>query len=249
MSENLTNFKLTIAYDGSRYHGWQRLGGDEMTIQGKLEHVIGQFVGHKVEIHGAGRTDAGVHARGQVAHVPLYTDARPDELMAYCNKYLPEDIAVTACEIAPARFHARLNARAKRYTYRIRTADYSDVFARRFQYPAPGALDLDAMREAAALLVGKHDFKAFCGNKKMKKSTVREIYRIEIAEEQGTLELRYHGDGFLQYMIRILSGTLLEVGQGVRPASDLRRILECRDRAEAGPTLPARGLTLERVEY
>ena len=245
----MTNFVLTIAYDGSRYHGWQRLGGDEMTIQGKLEHVIGEFCGHKVEVNGAGRTDAGVHARGQVANVPLRTGASPAELMAYCNRYLPEDIAVTACAEAPARFHARLNATAKRYTYRIRTADYPDVFGRKYQYAAPGTPDLDAMRRAAAILTGKHDFKSFCGNKKMKKSTVREIYSIEVAEENGTLELRYHGDGFLQYMIRILSGTLLEVGQGVRPVDDMARILERLDRAAAGPTLPARGLTLEKVEY
>jgi tRNA pseudouridine38-40 synthase len=245
----VTNFVLTIAYDGSRYHGWQRLGGDEMTIQGKLEHVIGEFCGHKVEINGAGRTDAGVHARGQVANVPLNTAAAPAELMAYCNRYLPEDIAVTACAEAPERFHARLNAKAKRYTYRIRTADYPDVFARKYQYAVPGALDLAAMRRAAVILTGKHDFKSFCGNKKMKKSTVREIYSIEIVEENGTLELRYYGDGFLQYMIRILSGTLLEVGQGLRAAEDMSRILERLDRAEAGPTLPARGLTLESVEY
>ena len=245
----MTNFVLTIAYDGSRYHGWQRLGGDEMTIQGKLERVIGEFCGHKVEINGAGRTDAGVHACGQVANVPLNTAASPAELMAYCNRYLPEDIAVTACGIAPERFHARLNAKAKRYTYRIRTADYPDVFGRKYQYAVPGTLDLNAMRQAAAFLIGKHDFKAFCGNKKMKKSTVREIYSIEVAEENGTLELRYHGDGFLQYMIRILSGTLLEVGQGVRAADDLPRVLAGLDRAEAGPTLPARGLTLEKVEY
>lgn len=245
----MTNFVLTIAYDGSRYHGWQRLGGDEMTVQGKLEHVIGEFCGHKVEVNGAGRTDAGVHARGQVANVPLHIGASPAELMAYCNRYLPEDIAVTACAEAPERFHARLNAKAKRYTYRIRTADYPDVFGRKYQYAAPGAPDLDAMRRAAAILTGKHDFKSFCGNKKMKKSTVREIYSLEVAEENGTLELRYHGDGFLQYMIRILSGTLLEVGQGVRPADDMARILERRDRAAAGPTLPARGLTLEKVEY
>lgn len=245
----MTNFVLTIAYDGSRYHGWQRLGGDEMTIQGKLEHVIGEFCGHKVEINGAGRTDAGVHARGQVANVPLNTAASPAELMAYCNRYLPEDIAVTDCKTAPERFHARLNASAKRYIYRIRTADYPDVFGRKYQYAVPGALDLGAMRRAAALLTGKHDFKAFCGNKKMKKSTVREIYSIEIAEENGTLELRYHGDGFLQYMIRILSGTLLEVGQRTRAADDIPRVLAGLDRAEAGPTLPARGLTLESVEY
>lgn len=245
----MINFVLTIAYDGSRYHGWQRLGGDDLTIQGKIEHVIGEFCGHKVEINGAGRTDAGVHARGQVANVPLNTAASPEELMAYCNRYLPEDIAVTSCTTAPERFHARLNAKAKRYTYRIRTAAYPDVFGRRFQYAVPGELDLAAMRRAAALLIGKHDFKSFCGNKKMKKSTVREIYAIEIAEENGTLELRYYGDGFLQYMIRILSGTLLEVGQGVRAAEDMARILESLDRAEAGPTLPARGLTLESVEY
>ena len=245
----MTNFVLTIAYDGSRYHGWQRLGGDDMTIQGKLEHVIGEFCGHKVEINGAGRTDAGVHARGQVASVPLNTAASPEELMAYCNRWLPEDIAVVSCTTAPERFHARLNAKAKRYTYRIRMADYPDVFGRKYQYAAPGALDLAAMRRAAALLVGRHDFKGFCGNKKMKKSTVREIYSIEIVEEHGTLELRYHGDGFLQYMIRILSGTLLEVGQGERAPEDIPRILESRDRAAAGPTLPARGLTLESVEY
>lgn len=245
----MTNFVLTIAYDGSRYSGWQRLGGDDNTVQGKLERVLGEFCGHKIEINGAGRTDAGVHARAQVASVPIETAATPAEVMAYCNRYLPEDIAVTDCRTAPPRFHARLSARAKRYTYRIRTADYPDVFGRKYQYAAPGALDLAAMREAAALLTGTHDFRAFCGNKRMKKSTVRTVYEIEIAEEDGTLELRCHGDGFLQYMVRILSGTLLEVGQGKRAPADMARILESRDRAEAGPTLPARGLTLEKVEY
>ena len=157
----MTNFRITVAYDGSRYGGWQRLGGQDNTIQGKLEHVLSEMTGHRVEIHGAGRTDAGVHARGQVAHFKIETGKTPDEIRAYLNRYLPEDIAVTACDAVDDRFHARLNAKAKRYVYRIWNSATPNVFERKYLCRWEAPLDTARMQAAAARLVGEHDFKAF----------------------------------------------------------------------------------------
>ena len=241
------NYKLTIQYDGSRYDGWQRQGNTDNTIQGKLEAVFSRLVGVPVEVHGAGRTDAGVHAEGQVANVKL---PRPyPDLAAELNRYLPEDIAVLSSEPADERFHARLNAVGKAYRYAIRMGTTPDVFHRKYQYRVEEPLDLDAMRRAAGLLCGTHDFRSFCANKRYKKSTVRTVTAIDIAADDQNLTLTFRGDGFLYNMVRIMTGTLLEVGLGQRDAEEMPAILAAQDRAHAGKTAPAQGLTLAAVEY
>lgn len=243
------NYKLIIQYDGTRYDGWQRQGNTENTIQGRIEEVLSRMVQAPVEVQGAGRTDAGVHALGQVASVYLDTDASEDEICRYLNQYLPEDIGVVEVRQAADRFHARLNASGKVYRYRIGIGAYKNVFERKYYYPLGKELDVAGMREAAALLVGEHDFKSFCSNKRMKKSTVRRLRRIDIREKAGEIEITYEGDGFLYNMVRILTGTLIEVGQGKRCPDSMKEILVGRNRKLAGYTAPARGLILAEVKY
>ena len=180
---------MVVQYDGTRYDGWQRQGNTENTIQSKLESVIGKMTGEDVEIIGSGRTDAGVHATGQVANVHMDTEKTPQEIKDYVNQYLPDDIAVTQLEEAPDRFHSRLNATGKVYTYWIETAPKCSVFQRKYIYTLGRKLDVEAMRQAAKLLCGTHDFKSFCSNKNMKKSTVRTVKTISI-QERGSRRMR-----------------------------------------------------------
>ena len=225
----MRNIKLTLEYDGSRYDGWQRQGNTENTIQGKLEMVLGRMTGHSAEVCGAGRT-AG-------------------EVMDYLNTYLPEDIRVVRAEEVGERFHSRLNARGKLYRYRIWTGSRRPVFERKYLCGLGHGLDAAAMRRAAENLVGTRDFKSFCGNRKMKKSTVRTLYSIDIQEKGEEIALDFYGDGFLYHMVRILAGTLMEVGEGKRSPESMADILAARDRQAAGPTAPAEGLCLVRVDY
>ena len=243
------NYKLTLQYDGSRYDGWQRQGNTANTIQAKLEEVLSRLAGERVEVHGAGRTDAGVHALGQTASVRLPGERPAAEVMDYANRYLPEDIAVTAAETADDRFHARLSAKGKVYRYRLRLGTVPDVFARKYQYRVDEPLDLDAMARAAELLCGRHDYRSFCANKRYKKSTVRTVTAIGLARHGDELTLTFRGEGFLYNMVRILTGTLLEVGLGKRRAEDMPTVLAARNRAAAGFTAPAQGLTLMEVIY
>lgn len=243
------NYKLTIQYDGTRYSGWQIQGNTGQTIQGKLEAVISRLAGEPVEVHGSGRTDAGVHALGQVANVKLSQPADPKQLLHQINRYLPEDIAVVALAPAPPRFHARLNATAKTYRYRIWNSPIPNVLERHYLTSFPTLLDVPAMRQAADYLVGTHDFRSFCGLKRFKKSTVRTIFSIELAQTGPEITLHVCGDGFLMRMVRILTGTLLEVGTGQRSPEQMPEILAARDRAAAGPAMPPQGLTLLQVTY
>lgn len=243
------NYKLTLQYDGSRYDGWQRQGNTANTIQGKVEAVLSRLAQAPVELHGAGRTDAGVHALGQAASVQLPHGLTPGQVMDHLNRYLPEDIAVTAVEEAPPRFHARLSAVSKVYRYQLRLGPVPDVFRRKYQYRVEEPLDLAAMERAAALLTGTHDFRSFCANRRFKKSTVRTLRSIELDCRGADLSLTFRGDGFLYHMVRILTGTLLEVGLGKRPPEDMAAILSAKDRSAAGPTAPAQGLVLVEVEY
>lgn len=243
------NYKLKIQYDGGRYDGWQRQGNTNNTIQGKIEDVLKKMTDSEVEVCGAGRTDAGVHAIGQVANVHMNTERSFEEICSYLNQYLPEDIGVTQVERAAERFHARLNAAGKIYTYRIGNGYPKNVFERKYIYSLPDRLNTTAMREAAKILVGTHDFKSFCTNKKMKKSTVRRLDMIHIEEKDGEIDLIFQGDGFLYNMVRILTGTLIEVGQNKREVKAMRDILNALNRQEAGFTAPARGLTLTKVIY
>lgn len=244
----MLNYKLTIRYDGSRYFGWERQPGRE-TIQGKLEAVLTEMTGEPAEVIGAGRTDAGVHVAAMIANVRLNTKLLPDQIREYLNRYLPEDIAVDEVRTAADGFHARYKAVGKLYVYSCHVGSRKPVFERKYLTVLDYDPDTEAMRKAAAFLVGEHDFRSFCGNPKMKKSTVRIVDSIEIERKKDRLIFRVHGNGFLQNMVRIIVGTLLEVGQGKRAPGDVPAILEAKDRTKAGYTAPARGLCLTRVDY
>lgn len=243
------NYKAVIQYDGTRYRGWQVQGNTENTIQGKLTALLTRMAGEPVEVHGSGRTDAGVHAAGQVISFHCGCGKSPKEIQDYMNAYLPEDIAVLSAEEAPPRFHARLNAAAKTYVYRIWNSPVPNVFERRFITHVQEPLDVEAMREAAGYLCGRADYRAFCSLKRFKKSTVRTVKEIRIEQAGPKIEIYYTGDGFLYHMARILTGTLVETGLGLRKAAQMPGILESRERARAGRLMPPEGLTLLRVEY
>lgn len=249
MEGYMKNFKVTLMYDGSRYDGWQKQGNTENTIQGKIERLLSRSFGEPVEIAGAGRTDAGVHARGQVFHVKLKTELGAENLHERLNQYLPEDIAAVSVEEVDMRFHSRLNAKAKRYEYRIHNSSVGDPFMRKYYYMISEPLDLEAMREAAGLLTGTWDYQSFCSAKRTKKSTVRTVYKIELTQEREDIIFTFYGNGFLYHMVRILTGTLIEVGLGKRTPQSMREILEAGERSAAGFTAPAQGLCLAEVEY
>ena len=246
----MTNFKLVIQYDGGRYNGWQRLGNTDNTIQGKIERVLSEMTGHAVEIHGAGRTDAGVHAAGQVASFKINTAMQPDEIRDYLNHYLPQDIGILSCESMPERFHARLTPSSKHYTYRLWCSKLPNVFERRYLTLWDKPLDLDAMRQAADLLCGTHDFRAFSSvNRRFQKSTVRTIDSITITSNGGEVRLDFRGNGFLYPMVRILTGTLVEIGAGERDLDSILRAFASQNRQDAGITMPPQGLILTQIQY
>ena len=245
------NIKLVLEYDGSRYDGWQKLGNTDNTIQGKLEAILQKWTGEEIEIHGSGRTDAGVHAKGQVANFHVDAKKCPDAktAMDYLNRYLPEDIRILKAEDVEERFHSRLRAIRKTYAYMVETGEKKSVFERKYVYGLGEQVDVEMMRKAASILIGEHDFKSFCGNSKMKKSTVRTVDRIEVVQKGDYLYFRFHGNGFLQNMVRILVGTLLEVGYGKIPVEQVEQILLSCNRQLAGPTAPPQGLSLTQVDY
>ena len=242
------NYRLTIAYDGSRFFGWERQP-DKDTIQGKLEAVLGTLQGHPVNVIGAGRTDAGVHARAMTANVVLDVTETPDALRDYLNRYLPDAIAVREVKEAAPRFHARYNALGKTYRYTCFTGPVKPVFDRKYVTLLDFSPDIAKMRRAAEILQGEHDFRAFCGNPRMKKSTVRLVDTIQIEERKDRILFTFHGTGFLQNMVRIMVGTLLEVGRGYWTPEQVRDILSAKDRKQAGPTAPPEGLCLMKVDY
>ena len=244
----MRNLRLDICYDGTRYRGWQRLGDREDTIQGKLENTLSRILGEAIEISGSGRTDAGVHAKGQVASFHTQSQMPCGEILKELRRYLPEDIGIYSCQECAPRFHARLNAKEKTYLYRIWNSREPCVFERKYVAVMPENLDLAAMEDAAAKLLGEHDFSAFCGNPKMKKSTVRCVRAIEIRRVGREIQLRLTGGGFLQDMVRILTGTLVEVGRGERSPESIPSLFGGK-RSEAGFLAPAQGLCLEEVRY
>ena len=245
----MTNYKLTIQYVGTRYDGWQRQGNTDNTIQGKLETLLSRLFGFPVEIIGSGRTDAGAHAFGQVANFHVPVDMSTQEILEYMNQYLPKDIAVSSIEKVDDRFHSRFNVKRKTYQYRIWNSYISNVFEKNFVYEVTDTLDVDRMKEAALYLIGEHDFKAFCSNKRMKKSTVRTIYEINIEELEPEIRITITGNGFLYNMVRIIVGTLLEIGMGEKKPSDVPAMLAGKDRRTTGYTVPPSGLMLMEVEY
>ena len=251
------NYKITVQYDGTAYRGWQVQKNTDNTIQGKLQAILSRLTGSEINVIGSGRTDAGVHASCQVAnfHIDLVNGISEGKLLDYINSHLPEDIAVISLEKVDKSFHARYNAISKTYRYRIHLSPISDVFNKKYVYTYTDMpLDIDKMQEAARLLTGTHDFRSFCSNRHMKKSTVRTITDISINEvyANGRLSeiyIDYTGDGFLQNMVRILTGTLIEVGTNRIEVKDIPKIIEAGNREIAGYTAPAQGLCLINVSY
>lgn len=244
----MRNIRLDICYDGTRYRGWQRLPGKDDTIQAKLENALTRILGENIEISGSGRTDAGVHAQGQVANFHCSSNMPCQQILQELRKFLPEDIGIQSCKECADRFHARLNAREKTYLYRIWNSDAPCVFQRKFVTQIPEQLDLAAMTRAARYLEGEHDFSAFCGNPKFKKSTVRNIRSVRIYGAAGEVHLEFTGDGFIQNQVRIMVGTLLEVGLGRRDPDSIPMLFGAK-RSEAGFLAPAQGLCLQEVYY
>ncbi len=244
----MRNIRLLICYDGTRYKGWQRLSGVDNTVQGKLEQTLSKLLGEEIEISGSGRTDAGAHAAGQVANFCCESKLPCEEILCGLRRYLPEDIGIESCQEASPRFHARLNCKSKTYRYRIWNSEKPCVFQRRYVYVMPEVLDVEKMRQASEYFLGEHDFSAFCANKKIKKSTVRRMDDITITREGEELVLTFTGDGFLYNMVRIMVGTLLEVGQNKRKADSIPALFGGK-REEAGYLVPAQGLCLMEVTY
>ena len=249
MRGSMRNIQMKVAYEGTRYQGWQKQEAYENTIQGKLERLLTRMCGEKIVIQGSGRTDAGVHALGQVANFHTHSTMGTEEMLAYMNHYLPEDIAVVELAEVGERFHSRLNAKGKRYSYRVWNSSVPNVFYRRYACTVTEKLDIEAMQRAAGDLLGEHDFKSFTSAKKGKKSTVRRIDHIEIRKEGDLFTFIFEGNGFLYHMIRILTGTLLEIGKGERAADSIPELIVARDRELAGALVAGKGLILEEVFY
>lgn len=244
----MRNLRLDLCYDGSRYRGWQRLSGIDNTIQGKLEQTLSRILDEPIEISGSGRTDAGTHALGQVASFHCESKMPADEILDRLRRYLPEDIGIYSCQDVHPRFHARLNAKTKTYRYRIWNSDAPCVFQRKYVTVMTEKLDLSAMQEAAQYFLGEHDFSAFCTVKGKKKSSIRRIFSFDIQPVGEELHFTVTGDGFLYNMVRIMVGTLVEVGLGLR-APDSIPTLFGGHRSGSGRTMSAQGLCLMEVTY
>ncbi|MDE1549348.1 tRNA pseudouridine(38-40) synthase TruA [Jeotgalibaca caeni] len=245
----MRNIKMTIEYDGGRYLGWQRLGDSDKAIQGKIEKILSAMTGEEVEIVGSGRTDAGTHAKGQVAHFKTESKMELAAMQDHLIRYLPRDVIVKELEEVPERFHARYHATGKKYTYRIWNYAIPSAFERHYSYHYPGTLDADLMNAACRKLEGTHDFIGFSSLKKSKKSTIRTVNEITIRQTGPLLEFSFVGEGFLYNMVRIMMGTILEIGAGTMTVEDIEAIFENGVRSEAGMTVPSHGLFLDEVYY
>ena len=244
----MRNLRLDLCYDGSRYKGWQRLPNTENTIQAKLETTLSRILGEQVEVVGSGRTDAGTHAKMQVVNVHCNSDMPCDEILRELRRYLPEDIGIYSCRNVSPRFHARLNAKTKTYVYRVWNSDQPCVFERKYVLQFSEELDIGKMQAAASHFIGSHDFSAFCANKHMKKSTVRHIHSFYVERIGQEIQFSVTGNGFLHHMVRIMVGTLMEVGTGKRDQDSIPALFG-QERAKAGELIPACGLCLMEVTY
>ncbi len=259
---SMTTFKVTVAYDGTGFVGWQRQA-QGTSIQGLLEDALHVLDGRDVTVHGAGRTDAGVHAFGQVASFTLERAIDARGVLRATNAQLPAAIRVVRAEAVEPTFHARRSARAKTYGYRILNSEFPDVFERAYVWHVPGALDFNTMQAAARQLEGRHDFAAFQASGAATKTTEREVSSITIFTSRvlrggeflshvrggASITIEITGTGFLRHMVRIIVGSLVEIGRGRRDAAWLGRVLASRDRTLAGPTAPPSGLFLLGVAY
>lgn len=245
----MNNYKMLIQYDGGRYKGWQRLKNGDHTIQGKIETVLSELVGKKIEIIGSSRTDAGVHALAQIANFKINENLSPAEIKIYLNKYLPKDICIREVTLVPENFHARYNAKSKTYLYKIWHEEFSNPFIRKYSMHVGRKLNTILMKEASPYFIGEHDFTAFSNAKSKKKSMVREIYSIDLEDSAGLIQIRISGNGFLYNMVRKIVGTLIEVGLGEKAATDIPKILAAKERNLTGCMADAAGLFLEKINY
>lgn len=244
----MRNIKITIAYDGSGYKGWQ-LQKNGNTEQAELEKAVHKVFGKAHGVHGAGRTDAGVHARAQTAHFKVAALVPISKIPAALNAYLPEDIVVTSAEEVSQDFHSRFNARGKHYRYYVMNTRLDDPFVGRYAWRVQYKLNAALMNREASALVGRHDFKSFQASDKRERTSVRRITRILVKREKDLIRIDVEGDGFLYNMVRNIAGTLVDIGRGHLPPGSMREILKKRDRTAAGPTAPAKGLFLVSVGY
>lgn len=245
----MKNYKMTVRYDGTRYRGWQRLGRNEDTIQGKLENVLSRFMDKKMEITGGGRTDRGAHAHEHVAGFKTEAPINVYELRDYFARYLPEDIAVIEVMEADPDFHARFDITKKTYVYKIWNKNYPEPFLRRYSMHVKKKLDLEKMRAAAGYLVGKHDFTAFTTSRSSSKSKVRTIYGIDVENMDGLVVIRISGNGFLHNMVRKIAGILIMTGLNEIKPGEVHRILISKEREKVELLADACGLHLEKTEY
>ena len=245
----MRNIRMKLTFDGSRYSGWQRLGDDDNTIQGKLERLLSKMTDEKINVIGCSRTDKGVHALAYVCNFFIHSQMTTDEMEDYINHYLPDDIVAHNLEEVDERYHSRYNAKSKLYRYILDNNKYQDVFTRRYTSHISESLDIKLMEEAASYLIGTHDFTSFTTMKSKKKSYIKTIIDIRITRENNYIYFNYEGDGFLHNMIRIITGTLIRVGKKEISPKDIKDILEAKDRSIAGPMIEAKGLTLVEVKY
>ncbi len=246
----MRNIKLTIEYDGSRYDGWQQgpKYGSDRTIKDKIENVLGLMENEKITLTGAVRTEPGVHAYAQIANFNTKSDMKTWQIMQYLNRYLPQDIAVTDVEEVEAGFNSLAGINSITYEYKISVADVPNVFERKYNYYCFDKLDTAKMKKAASNFLGKHDFKAFSDNPRMKKSTVRTIYNLDVYSGMDEILITIKADDFWPKMARIIVGTLIEVGRGNIDSCDISGIIESGDRQKAGPDAEAKGLFLSEIE-
>ena len=244
----MRNVRLDLCYEGTRYRGWQRLSNTDNTLQAKLETTLSRILNEKIEVSASGRTDAGTHARRQVVNFHCENQMPCDEILLQLRRYLPEDVGIYSCRNVSPRFHARLNAKTKTYAYRVWNSDRPCVFERRFVHIDPRPISIEKMRQAAEYFLGEHDFSAFCANKNIKKSTVRYIESLDIVTCGDEIVFTVTGNGFLHHMVRIMVGTLLEIGRGERIPESIHTLFG-GNRADAGDLIPACGLCLMEVTY
>lgn len=246
----MRNIRMVVSYEGTRYYGFQIQPGGN-TIQDEMEAALKLLTGEQMEVISSGRTDAGVHARHQIVNVRTESPIPIGRWAMALNSRLPDDIVILQAEEVPLDFHARHSAKRKTYRYTINCNRQPDVFARRLQFHHPTPLNVKEMGAAMECLLGEHDFTSFCSIRSTKKSHVRTLYEayLEHREEEGLIHLVFTGNGFLQHMVRILVGTLIQIGEGKRKSADMQRILQGRKRSLAGPTAMAHGLMLWEVFY
>lgn len=248
----MRNIKIILDYDGSKYKGWQKQnqkGNKVSTIQDKIEKILSKMTGEEVQLIGCGRTDSGVHAKNYVANFKTNSTMLLEEIIKYINEYLPEDITIKDVREASERFHSRFNVKAKTYEYTIDNNEFKNVFLRKYAWHIEDQLNLEEMRKASKYLLGTHDFKSFTSLKSKNKSTIRTINNIEILENKNIIKIKINGNGFLLNMVRIIVGTLVQVGIGNVKSEDIEKILKLKERSKDSEKAPAHGLCLLELSY